>query len=415
MAAVALLMGACSSDDNEIQQQPKGIHFTATIAAPNSGNQTRTTYTEVNNQINVVWTVNDQIALLHNSVKDVATVTSVDGSGNATIEATLTVDPLDGDAVQLVYPASSINADGTPTAAAQSAQLHQDGTLAYIQNNLDGRLGASQLSVPTSGTASLKTNVTMTSQIAIWKLALKNSENNDLLANTLSLFIGSTPVATATNISAKSEWYICYPVGAIANQSLSGALTINAATTSKTYTYKKDNGVQIYPSTYCQSNITMVENPTLSLSSPQVGQVIGSDGKNYAYASLPTGVTSVARICYIEGSSHGLALAMVDEGKMDWYTATTAPSIHTPAYSGGTWKLATKDEWENMVGGAGSYTALRNCFTGIGGTNLLSDLYWSSTENGSYRAWNYDFSDGNWHNDFYKSLNDISVRACLAW
>ena len=42
--------------------------------------------------------------------------------------------------------------------------------------------------------------------------------------------------------------------------------------------------------------------PTLSLTSPAVGQVIGDDGKNYDYASLPGGVTAVAKICYVSGS-----------------------------------------------------------------------------------------------------------------
>ena len=52
--------------------------------------------------------------------------------------------------------------------------------------------------------------------------------------------------------------------------------------------------------------------PSLSITNPVVGQVIGSDGKNYAYASLPEGVTAVAKICYVSGSN-GLALALTDE------------------------------------------------------------------------------------------------------
>ena len=54
--------------------------------------------------------------------------------------------------------------------------------------------------------------------------------------------------------------------------------------------------------------------PALNLTSPAVGQVIGDDGKNYDYASLPGGVTAVAKICYVSGSN-GLALALADEGE----------------------------------------------------------------------------------------------------
>ena len=127
--------------------------------------------------------------------------------------------------------------------------------------------------------------------------------------------------------------------------------------------------------------------PALNLTSPAVGQVIGSDGKNYAAASVPSGVTKVAMIAYVNGSN-GLAIALADESSsMNWSTAISTCAAHTPAFTGGTWKLATKDEWTNMITAAGSYTALRDGFTSVGGSNLLSDVYWSSTESGSGSAW----------------------------
>ena len=145
---------------------------------------------------------------------------------------------------------------------------------------------------------------------------------------------------------------------------------------------------------------------------PAVGQVIGDDGKNYDYASLPGGVTAVAKICYVSGSKC-LALALVDEGKMNWSTAMTTAAAHTPAITGGTWKLATKDEWTNMITAAGSYTALRDGFISVGGTNMQSDFYWSSTEGRSSSAWGYGFDDGYWAR---ASKDDGGlVRACLAF
>ncbi len=151
------------------------------------------------------------------------------------------------------------------------------------------------------------------------------------------------------------------------------------------------------------------------ITSPEVGQVIGSDGKNYAYGSLPTGVTAVAKICYVSGSN-GLALALTDlsESYMNWSTAQTTCAAHTPAITGGTWKLATKDEWSNMISAAGSYTALRNGFSSVGGTNMKEDNpYWSSTEDGSDKAWSYFFSYGRWGGN-NKNLVGY-VRACLAF
>ena len=154
--------------------------------------------------------------------------------------------------------------------------------------------------------------------------------------------------------------------------------------------------------------------PALSITSPSVGQVIGSDGKNYAYGSLPTGVTAVAKICYVSGSN-GLALALADEGYMKWSPAQTTCAAHTAPFTGGTWKLATKDEWDNMMSAAGSYSALRDGFSSVGGTNMQSDFYyWSSTEDDSSFAWYYDDYD---QEDWDKGVKEyeLYVRACLAF
>ena len=154
------------------------------------------------------------------------------------------------------------------------------------------------------------------------------------------------------------------------------------------------------------------EAPSLNITSPVVGQVIGSDGKNYAYGSLPTGVTAVAKICYVSGSN-GLALALTDEGTKDWSTALTTCAAHTPAFTGGTWKLASQDEWDNMFTAAGSSSALSDGFSSVGGTNMLKDDYWSSTEDGSSSyARVYSFF-GYWYNATKDS--GYYVRACLAF
>ena len=151
----------------------------------------------------------------------------------------------------------------------------------------------------------------------------------------------------------------------------------------------------------------------LNLTSPAVGQVIGDDGKNYDYASLPDGVTAVAKICYVSGSN-GLALALTDEeGYMNWNTAKTTCTAHRPEFYGGTWKLTTQDEWNNMITAAGSYTALRDGFSSVGGSDLRPGDYWSSTESDSDRARLYDFSDGTWNGD--DKDNTLRVRACLAF
>ena len=153
---------------------------------------------------------------------------------------------------------------------------------------------------------------------------------------------------------------------------------------------------------------------SLNLTSPAVGQVIGDDGKNYDYSSLPGGVTAIAKICYVDEDGKGLALALTDEGKMDARKASSTAAAHKPALSNGKWKLATKSEWKDMIY-VGDYITLRDGFSSVGGTNLKSDRYWSDTEHEHYYddVWCYSFDGNGWDSDPWNLEN--YVRACLAF
>jgi len=156
-----------------------------------------------------------------------------------------------------------------------------------------------------------------------------------------------------------------------------------------------------------------------SLAEATVGMIVGSNGKAYAADdkdNLPEGVTAVAKVCYVDGNGHGLALALTDEeGEMDWSTAMETCTAHTPAITGGTWKLASQDEWNSMINAAGTYSVLRNGFSSVGGMNMLSVRYWSSSEYDSSRAWSYRFSSGDWKKDTKASSSGYLARACLAF
>ena len=93
IAAAALMMVACSSEETALKNNPAAgsqMPFTATIAVPGSGAGTRTAYTESGTDINVAWKVGDEIALIHNGVKDVATVKTINSDGSATITGFIT-------------------------------------------------------------------------------------------------------------------------------------------------------------------------------------------------------------------------------------------------------------------------------------------------------------------------------------
>lgn len=155
-----------------------------------------------------------------------------------------------------------------------------------------------------------------------------------------------------------------------------------------------------------------------ALSSAKVGDIICSDGNAYKgtdYNHLPTGVTAVAKVCYVNGDTH-LALAMADEeGQKNRGTAISICDNKTSTITGCSWKLPSSDEYSNMITVAGGYVALRDGFSLVGGTNLHAGRYWS-------RSYDYlnpgiglcrDFSTGS--TGHTSDSTPCYVRACLTW
>jgi len=249
-AVLALVMAACAKEISEPAASGE-IHFTATI--PAAGGNTKTAYTEDGTSISVAWSVNDQIALIHTGVKDVATVTAVDASGKATIEGTLTGSPADGDNITLAYPADAVDASQNLDPAARDKFYAQDGTLKFIQDNIDFRLGNGKIAVQGSN-AWLKEDVTLESLIAVWKLTLQDdaSTPNALAATELRLRVGGELVARAAS-TAKSEYY----VGVAPFVSTSPGVAVEATVGADTYLYCKNGGVTLGESKYYQSTVSM--------------------------------------------------------------------------------------------------------------------------------------------------------------
>ena len=90
-----------------------------------------------------------------------------------------------------------------------------------------------------------------------------------------------------------------------------------------------------------------------ALSASAVGEIVGSDGKAYAVEDkddLPSGVTAVAMVAYKSGSN-GLAIQLNGNPvSMKWAQAKTYAEGLT-AVSGGTWRLPSKADWQNMFVG----------------------------------------------------------------
>ena len=301
--------------------------------------------------------------------------------------------------------------------AGESTTVTQ-GTLMYAIGN-----SATQAPALTAFSATVPTAKTVAddgADVLVWYY-IQGADAPDGVAATLDNTFSDTEPACLTVQVLTNKFDITFNA-ANANTIQAGKATVTVDGTAATVTDGKLQGVRMGTEVkmtaqpgYKFRKVEVKKKapaPSLSITNPVVGQVIGSDGKNYAYASLPEGVTAVAKICYVSGSN-GLALALTDEGAMNWSTAIETCAAHTPAFTGGTWKLATKAEWSYMINAAGSYSALRDGFSSVGGTNMQSDVYFSSTEYDSFYAWLYYFNNGFW--DFDSKNYSLCVRACLAF
>ena len=155
---------------------------------------------------------------------------------------------------------------------------------------------------------------------------------------------------------------------------------------------------------------------TLNLTSPAVGQLIGSDGKNYT--TLPSGVTAVAMIAYVSGSN-GLALALTDDAFCKWSEALDYAAAHTPVFTGGTWEVPSLEEWKQMFtangGSERSAEGLQTAITNAGGESV-DNFYWTRTETDASYAYivvalsgtkvYYSPKDKSW---------DYHTRSVLVW
>jgi len=297
IAAAALMMVACSNEDLTQQTQTKAgkMQFSATIAASSSGATTRTIYTEdtQNKKITVAWKVDDEIALIHDGVKDVATVKTVNDDGSATITGFITKAD-NGDGVEVCYPAALWDWDDNTKGAIRNATFignitKQDGTLNYIQDNLDVRMGEGELEVD-GDKVTLNADVKLESHIAIWKLNLQDNATPTpaaLSATQVKIKGGESVLASTTTLTAgTSVVTLAIPTYVF----IDGALTIEATVGSDTYAYTKAEGPTFNQGTYYQSTVTMAK-----VVDPAKAYLKWDDGQKTLVATeIPAGATMVA-------------------------------------------------------------------------------------------------------------------------
>ena len=314
IAALALAMAACSSEENTLETQspaaPGKLHFTATIATPDNGAGTRTEYSEqtTDGTINVAWKENDEIAaIVTNSegklVETVLKVSKVNTDGSATISGDITKPKDDALTVDLIYPASIVTIDDHGILSVSFDKMRNgtlDGKLETIAANIDYRM-ADDCALTVSGDkATLTSAAKLESELSIWKLTLQDKDGNALSASKVAIVSsGGVAVASATLATAGSTAYLPVPAA-------TGDICISATTADNDYFYVKE-GVTLAAKKYYQSTVQMTKGAHLAFLSADYeakdGAILTGTLARNVKISIADGAAVTLKDVNINGSS----------------------------------------------------------------------------------------------------------------
>ena len=419
LAFVGALTAGCNSDDNIIDQpqQPQNtdntVTLTTTVGFAADGTKAlaadgKKTFAEGETMAIYYWKNkgND-----HEKAVSAPLTAGDITNGGKSATFTFTLDnPYKDMSVVYTYPAAMANADFTPNYDA--LYNNQDGTRATLASNFDFCTGSS----PWSG-ENLPT-LMLDNQLAILAITLKNADGSSDITSSITgmtLSDGTYSYAVTRSAAAGPIYVAIRPTASASIYITATNGTTNYTKTLTGKTYAADNGYSV--------SWRMVETYTLAEST--VGMIVGTDGKAYAAAdkgNLPTGVTAVAMVAYKSATAgSSLAIALADEGEMNWETAKSTCEGKT-AVTGGTWKLPSKAEWNQMFGDdadtdIANYFSLNDAISTAGGTAFQDGgYYWSSTEfeDGIAYEVELDLGSAYWHSDGDEE-DDRRVRACLAF
>ncbi len=288
MAVLAIMMAACSEQDNDITQQPAEapgvIHFTGSISTKND-NATRTTITDPNDgskTLNVAWKLGETIYLFQGKGDDEkqygeAAITYVDETnGSAIIEGALTVEGYD---LSKDFTLKFLG-DYISEAYLNAALKNQRGTLARL-GDYDYRLGSAKLVYDNERAKYVIDGlVDMKSQIAIWKFTqgimskiedqLRVFSNGDLIA------------ASGTNFDGSNNTTVYLAVPAVEKKAVT-VVHIESIIEDKpnAYIFTKE-GVTLKPAYYYQSEVPSGDGAlilgNLRILTPQTGDLTLQNG-----------------------------------------------------------------------------------------------------------------------------------------
>lgn len=297
LIAAAAVVSACAIND-EPQIENRGIPFSAVVS---HGDEVKA-ISDAGSSIITRWAKDETIALVYlvggTPYNTTATITAVDVTGKATIEATLQDGVTDGTSVTLIYPSSA--ADGTTGNILSSVISSQDGAFSPAR---DIRKGSGTINVEL-GAATLAEGASIPAAYAICMFSVWDPDEDELPLSSLKISDGSSVIADVTLASPGYEVFVTLPA-------MTGAtLWFEGEASGQPYIAK--GTATLTAGQYFKPSMTMYA----------TGNVIGANGKFYKNmsAAVSKGTTAAAIIAYIgddtaeAGYTHGLAIAMKDAG-----------------------------------------------------------------------------------------------------
>ena len=437
-----LLTASCSSEDNLVNNEntgtaaKQGYTLPVTVNVTRQGDNAATRATYDDGTKTLAFSTGDKLHVkgYNNTAYDFAGTLTWQSGGTFSGEIT-TYNDYTGTADELFSEAIEIYATLLPNGYTtyNYLEFRNTGYKAEVTSNRDNAFATSKAA-------------------AVEQLSYEEADEYDdgfaltpqnaILNFTITGLAASTDVAvefksgTTTNISktvtTDASGTATFAIGAVNNTRLHtctltvGGNDITLVSESKTLSAGKIYNIS--------RSVAPAARTLAEATAEDIGKIAGADGKIYATKddaeAVATG-NAVAMIAYVGNESdcsHGLAIALADESStMNWTNAGTACSNKTPAVTGGTWRLPSIRDWQNMFIGCGasgtvsdspssmSYSELASKLSTAGGDALQSNYYWSSTGFGGGGAYGVVLGGGGADFNLDDMDNDNLVRACLAF
>ena len=239
LVLTAVLMAACSSDDEIVSKQPANndnvVTQTTTVAFETASGWESVGTTRALTDAGVkTFAVGDKIAVVYTNTSDVndmvesAALTAADiaaGGRSAKFKVTMT-NPKASTSVTYIYPAAMANADGTPKLTALNTQ---NGTLATLSSSLDYARFTGTLSKE----GALPTAASLANQLAVCKFTIKRNDG----ATDITSAVTKLTVSDGTNTYTINRSAGAGPIYVAMRPVTTGNITFTAD--DGTYHYEK--------------------------------------------------------------------------------------------------------------------------------------------------------------------------------